>query len=75
MAGCPHLADNYCSDKATSVTATAMGVTAMSVTGGVFYNDLSSSDGSLALPNEGTTLDSCFGHSDAVSTTVECTLK
>jgi hypothetical protein len=44
-----------------------MGAIGYAVTGGVFYNDLSSPDGSLALPNEGTTLDSCFGHSDAVS--------
>jgi hypothetical protein len=44
-----------------------MGATGLSVTGSVFYNHLSNTDGSLALANEGTTLDSCFGHSDAVS--------
>jgi hypothetical protein len=44
-----------------------MSATGYSVTGGVFYNDLSDTDGSLAITNEGTTLDSCFGHSDGVS--------
>ena len=44
-----------------------MSATGYAVTGGVFYNDESDTDGSLALANEGVTLDSCFGHSDAVS--------
>jgi hypothetical protein len=51
--------------KATSYTATSMSSAGLAVTGGVFFNDLSDSDGSLALTNEGITLDSCFGHSDA----------
>ena len=43
-----------------------MGAIGLAVTGGVVYNQLSSTDGSLALTNEGTSLDSCFGHSDLV---------
>merc|ERR1719206_514558 len=43
---------------------TKLGVTALAVTGGTFYNYLSNSDGSVALYNEGTSLDSCMGHSD-----------
>ena len=43
-----------------------MGAIGLAVTGGVFYNQLSSTDGSLALTNKGTSLDSCFGHSDLV---------
>ena len=35
----------------------------LAVTGGVFFNDLSNPDGSLALTNEGPSLDSCLGHS------------
>ena len=54
----------YESSHQSSITATGMSSTGAAVTGGVFYNDLSDSDGSLALTNEGTTLDSCFGHSD-----------
>lgn len=50
--------------KAAATTDTSMGAIGLAVTGGVFYNHLSSPDGSLALPNEGTSLDSCFGHSD-----------
>jgi hypothetical protein len=38
----------------------------MAVTGSVFYNDLSSPTGSLAMANEGVSLDACFGHSDMV---------
>ena len=53
--------------QSSSTSDTSMGAIGLSVTGGVFYNHLSSTDGSLALANEGTTLDSCFGHSDAVS--------
>jgi len=44
--------------------STGMGTIGMAVTGGVFYNDLSSTSGTLALTYEGSTLDSCFGHSD-----------
>jgi hypothetical protein len=50
--------------KSSTATSTSMGSIGMAVTGGVFYNDLSSTSGALALPNEGTTLDACFGHSD-----------
>ena len=31
--------------------------------GGAFFNHLSNPDGSLAMPNEGPSLDSCLGHS------------
>ena len=41
-----------------------MGVTSLAVTGGTFFNYLSSDDGSVALYNEGDSLDSCMGHSD-----------
>jgi len=50
----------------TNATSTSMGVTALAVTGGTFFNHLSSTDGDVALYNEGTTLDSCNGHSNAV---------
>ena len=50
----------------STTTDTTMGAIGLAVTGGVFYNQLSSTDGSLALTNEGTSLDSCFGHSDLV---------
>ena len=40
-----------------------MGTVGLAVTGGAFFNHLSNPDGSLALPNEGRSLDSCFGHS------------
>lgn len=53
--------------QADSVTATRMGVTALAVTGGTFFNHLSSLDGDVAMYNEGTTLDSCAGHSNAVN--------
>ena len=39
----------------------------LAVTGGVFFNDLSNPDGSLALTNEGVSLDSCLGHSAPAS--------
>ena len=39
----------------------------LAVTGGVFFNDLSNPDGSLALTNEGPSLDSCMGHSAPTS--------
>ena len=45
-----------------------MGTIGLAVTGGVFFNDLSNPDGSLALANEGTSLDSCLGHSAPAST-------
>merc|ERR1712121_627653 len=50
--------------KGDSAIETKLGVTALAVTGGTFYNYLSNSDGSVALYNEGTSLDSCMGHSD-----------
>ena len=40
-------------------------VIGLATTGGTFYNDLSSTDGDLALYNEGITLDSCNGHSSS----------
>ena len=40
-----------------------MGTVGLAVTGGGFFNHLSRPDGSLALANEGRTLDSCLGHS------------
>ena len=33
----------------------------------MFFNDLSNPDGSLALTNEGPSLDSCLGHSAPTS--------
>jgi len=42
---------------------TGMGTVGLAVTGGGFFNHLSRPDGSLALANEGRTLDSCLGHS------------
>merc|ERR1719402_1473846 len=53
--------------KANTLELSSMGVVGLAVTGGTFYNYLSSPDGSLALPNEGTTLDSCLGHSSSDS--------
>jgi len=50
--------------KAYEVEETEMGVTSLAVTGGTFFNYLSSDDGSVALYNEGDSLDSCMGHSD-----------
>ena len=43
--------------------ATSLGTIGLAVTGGGFFNHLSNPDGSLALTNEGPTLDSCLGHS------------
>ena len=51
--------------QASSSVATGLGVVGLSTTGGHFFNHLSNPDGSLALTNEGPTLDSCFGHSAA----------
>jgi len=51
-------------EKGDSPTDTSLGVTAFAITGGTFYNHLSNPDGSLALYNEGSSLDSCMGHSD-----------
>ena len=42
-----------------------LGTTGLAVTGGHFYNHLSNPLGNIALYNEGDSLDSCFGHSDA----------
>ena len=49
---------------ASSAVATDMGVIGYATTGGSFYNDLSSPSGDVALYNEGTSLDSCNGHSN-----------
>lgn len=52
--------------KGSSSTRTGLGTIGLAVTGAAFYNDLSSpisQGGTLAMPNEGPTLDSCFGHS------------
>jgi len=49
--------------KGSSVTDTGLGTIGLAITGGAFFNDLSNPDGSLALPNEGPSLDSCLGHS------------
>jgi len=49
--------------QSTSATETDMGVTALAVTGGTFYNHVSTPYGDLAMYNEGTSLDSCTGHS------------
>jgi len=46
-----------------SLTDTSMGTIGLATTAGQFFNHLSDMDGSIALTNEGTTLDSCFGHS------------
>merc|ERR1712227_818277 len=47
--------------KGTSFTDTSLGTIGLAVTGGAFFNDLSNPDGSLALTNEGPSLDSCLG--------------
>merc|ERR1712133_36994 len=47
----------------SSPVSTDMGVTGLATTGGTFYNHLSSPKGDLAMYNEGTSLDSCTGHS------------
>jgi len=49
--------------KGSSAADTGMGTVGLAVTGGAFFNHLSNPDGSLAMPNEGPSLDSCFGHS------------
>ena len=49
----------------SSAVQTGMGVIGLATTGGTFYNDLSSTDGDVALYNEGITLDSCNGHSSS----------
>jgi len=46
-----------------AVTDTGLGTIGLAVTGGAFFNHLSNPDGSLAMPNEGPSLDSCLGHS------------
>ena len=51
--------------QASSPKDTGLGAVGLSTTGGHFFNHLSNPDGSLALTNEGPTLDSCFGHSAA----------
>jgi len=50
-------------EKGTSFTDTTLGTIGLAVTGGAFFNDLSNPDGSLALTNEGPSLDTCLGHS------------
>merc|ERR1719228_3221675 len=49
--------------KGSSATDTSLGTIGLAITGGAFFNALSNPDGSLALPNEGASLDSCLGHS------------
>jgi len=46
-----------------SISSTGLGSIGLATTAGQFFNHLSNPDGSLALANEGRTLDSCFGHS------------
>ena len=53
--------------KGSTITDTVLGTVGLAVTGGAFFNDLSNPDGSLALTNEGTSLDSCLGHSAPTS--------
>merc|ERR1711910_301245 len=48
---------------ADEATDTGLGTIGLAVTGGAFFNHLSNPDGSLAMPNEGPSLDSCLGHS------------
>merc|ERR1719458_1111319 len=48
---------------AETATDTGLGTIGLAVTGGAFFNHLSNPDGSLAMPNEGPSLDSCLGHS------------
>jgi len=50
-------------EKGTSFSDTTLGTIGLAVTGGAFFNDLSNPDGSLALTNEGPSLDTCLGHS------------
>merc|ERR1711981_1054366 len=49
--------------KGSSATRTGLGTIGLAVTGGAFFNDWSSPNGDIALYNEGSSLDSCFGHS------------
>ena len=49
----------------SSYNAIPMGVMAITFTGAPIYNPLSSSNGSLASYYEWTTLDPCYGHTDA----------
>merc|ERR1712122_389047 len=49
----------------SSPVSTDMGVTGLATTGGTFYNHLSSPKGDVAMYNEGTSLDSCTGHSSS----------
>merc|ERR1719382_2003722 len=49
--------------KGSSATRTGLGTIGLAVTGGAFFNDWSSPSGDIALYNEGSSLDSCFGHS------------
>jgi len=51
--------------KADEGDETGMGTTGLAITGGGFFNHESSEDGDVALANEGTSLDSCFGHSES----------
>ena len=51
----------------STMTDTRLGTVGLAVTGGAFFNDLSNPDGSLALTNEGPSLDSCLGHSAPTS--------
>jgi len=53
--------------KGSTMTDTRLGTVGLAVTGGAFFNDLSNPDGSLALTNEGPSLDSCLGHSAPTS--------
>ena len=55
----------YTPSKQLNVTTSPMGVMAITTSGAPIYNPLSSSDGSLASYYEWTTLDPCYGHSDA----------
>ena len=50
-------------EKGSSAEDSEMGVTGLAVTGGTFYNYLSTPGGDVALYNEGSSLDSCMGHS------------
>lgn len=54
--------------KASTPSDTKMGSIGLAITGGHFYNHLASPDGSVAMANEGKSLDPCFGHSDSDGT-------
>jgi hypothetical protein len=49
----------------TSTLTYVMSTTGYAVSGGHFYNELSSPNGSLAISYEGISLDSCYGHADS----------